>query len=190
MDWYQNKYFYVHSSLTRFLSWCLDFLFSLSRPSRRVPPAFAGRPLIRWLFPPMMPRQLSEPHLHTCCREKESAKKSNVMKWKWKSSCQNRSSCEDSSEHEIYPKHYSMRRSKMLHLLFCVEGMEVVVIGELSAAGDVLQCKETDSVHPIHRPKTEKSQGSRVSGCSIHMVNFTFNFKACSLNKQHWNELL
>ncbi|TNN43591.1 hypothetical protein EYF80_046209 [Liparis tanakae] len=37
-----------------------------NRPSRRVPPVLGGRPLIRWLFPPMMPRQLSEPHMHAC----------------------------------------------------------------------------------------------------------------------------
>lgn len=53
----------------------------------------------------------------------------------------------------------------VLHLLFCIEGMEVVVVGELSAAGDVFESKETNSVHPIHRPKAEKSQGSRVSAC-------------------------
>lgn len=38
----------------------------------------------------------------------------------------------------------------VLHLLFCIEGMEVVVVRELSAAGDVLECKQTYSVHPIH----------------------------------------
>lgn len=58
----------INSSLTLFLSWCLDFLFSLSRPRRRAPPAFTGSPLMRWLLPPMMPRQLSEPHLHACYR--------------------------------------------------------------------------------------------------------------------------
>lgn len=56
----------------------------------------------------------------------------------------------------------------VLHLLFCIEGMEVVVIGELSAAGDVLESKKTNSVHPIHRPKTERSKGSQVSGWVQH----------------------
>lgn len=65
----------------------------------------------------------------------------------------------------------------VLHLLFCIEGVEVVVIGELNAAGDLLESEETDSVHPIHRPKREKSQPSRVSGCSIHMMTFIFNNK-------------
>lgn len=36
------------------------------------------------------------------------------------------------------------------HLLLCVEGVEVVVVGELSSAGDVLEGKETDSVHSVH----------------------------------------
>lgn len=58
----------------------------------------------------------------------------------------------------------------VLHLLFCIEGVEVVVIGELSAAGNFLKCKEANSVHPIHRPEREKSRPSRVSGCSIHMM--------------------
>lgn len=44
----------------------------------------------------------------------------------------------------------------MLHLFFCVEGMEVVIIGELSAAGDLLESKETDSVNPVHRPGKER----------------------------------
>ena len=47
----------------------------------------------------------------------------------------------------------------MPHLLFCVEGMEVVVVGELSAAGDVLESKEAYSVHPVHRPERERSHG-------------------------------
>lgn len=38
----------------------------------------------------------------------------------------------------------------MFHLFLGVEGMEVVVIGEFSAAVDVLQSKETDSVNPVH----------------------------------------
>lgn len=66
----------------------------------------------------------------------------------------------------------------VLHLLFCIEGMEVVVVRELSAAGDVLECKQTYSVHPIHRPTREKSQGGRVRGRNAHMTNFTLNFKA------------
>lgn len=75
------EHFCVNSSLTLFLSWCLDFLFSLSRPRRRAPPAFTGRPLMRWLLPPMMPRQLSEPHLHACYRaEKHGAN----QKKEWK----------------------------------------------------------------------------------------------------------
>lgn len=72
-----------NSSLTLFFSWCLDFLFSLSRPRRRAPPAFTGSPLMRWLLPPMIPRQLSEPHLHACCRaEKHGAnqKKKKTVK--------------------------------------------------------------------------------------------------------------
>ena len=47
---------------------------------------------------------------------------------------------------------YSMRSKTwlVLHLFFCIEGMEVVVIGELSATGDLLESKETDSVHLVH----------------------------------------
>lgn len=53
---------------------------------------------------------------------------------------------------------YSMKSKTwlVLHLFFCVEGMEVVVIGELSAAGDLLESKETDSVNPVHRPGKER----------------------------------
>lgn len=66
----------------------------------------------------------------------------------------------------------------VLHLLFCVERMEVVVVGELSTAGDVLESKETDSVHPIHRPEGGKSQKGGMSECSIHTMNFTHSHKA------------
>lgn len=62
--------FFTSHPLTRFLRWCFDLRFSFSLPSLRAPPpdppAFPGKPLIRWLFPPMMPRQPSEPHLHAC----------------------------------------------------------------------------------------------------------------------------
>lgn len=40
----------------------------------------------------------------------------------------------------------------VLHLLFCIEGTEVVVVGELSPAADVSESKETYSVHPVHWP--------------------------------------
>lgn len=46
-----------------------------------------------------------------------------------------------------------MRRSDwllMLYLLFCIEGVKVVVIGELSATADVFKGKEANSVHSIH----------------------------------------
>lgn len=56
----------------------------------------------------------------------------------------------------------------MLHLLFCVERMEVVVIGELSAAGDVLKSKEAYSVHPIHRPKTREVTGRLSEWQHVH----------------------
>lgn len=46
----------------------------------------------------------------------------------------------------------------MPYLLFCVEGMEVVVIGEFSATGDVFESKKAYSVHAIHRPEGEKSK--------------------------------
>lgn len=46
----------------------------------------------------------------------------------------------------------------MLHLLFCIEGVEVVVIGELIATADVFEGKEANSVHPIHWPKRNKRQ--------------------------------
>lgn len=39
-----------------------------------------------------------------------------------------------------------------LHLLFSVERVEVVVVGELSAAGDLPESKQTNPVDPIHRP--------------------------------------
>lgn len=55
----------------------------------------------------------------------------------------------------------------LLHLLFCIEGVEVVVIGELSAAADLLESKEADSVDAVHRPEGEKAQPSRVSRCSF-----------------------
>lgn len=55
----------------------------------------------------------------------------------------------------------------LLHLLFCIEGVEVVVVGELSAAADLLESKEADSVDTVHRPEGEKAQPSRVSRCSL-----------------------
>lgn len=72
------EHFCINASLTLFLSWCLDFLFSLSLPRRRAPPAFTGRPLMRWLLPPMMPRQLSEPHLHACYRAGKKTQEKRV----------------------------------------------------------------------------------------------------------------
>lgn len=35
------------------------------------------------------------------------------------------------------------------HLFLRVEGMEVVIVGELGSAAHVLERKKTDSVHPI-----------------------------------------
>lgn len=37
-----------------------------------------------------------------------------------------------------------------LHLLLSVEGVEVVVVGELSAAGHVLEGEEADPVDAVH----------------------------------------
>lgn len=39
-----------------------------------------------------------------------------------------------------------------LHLLFSVERVEVVVVGELGAAGDLPESKQTNPVDSIHRP--------------------------------------
>ena len=52
----------------------------------------------------------------------------------------------------------AQRWSPVFYLLFCIEGMEVVIIGELSAVRDLLQSKETDSVNAIHRPDREKKK--------------------------------
>lgn len=137
------------SSLTRFLSWCLDFLFSLSRPSRRVPPVFPGRPLIRWLFPPMMPRQLSEPHLQTCCKYGKKMKhKTSSELWEKKSLI-----CLKKNSFKVLKNWGGQKYFLMPHLLFRIEWMEVVVVGELSAAGDLLESKETNSVHSVHWPE-------------------------------------
>lgn len=73
------------------------------------------------------------------------------------------------------------------HLLLCVERMEVVVIGELSTAGDVLESKETDSVNSIHRPEGGKSQRGGMSECNIHTINFTFNHRAHKINSCYIN---
>lgn len=40
----------------------------------------------------------------------------------------------------------------MLHLLLSVERVEVVVIGELGATGDLAKGKKTNPVNSIHRP--------------------------------------
>lgn len=40
--------------------------------------------------------------------------------------------------------------TKVRHLLLCVEGVEVVVVCELSATGHVLEGEETDSVDAVH----------------------------------------
>lgn len=37
-----------------------------------------------------------------------------------------------------------------MHLLLCVEGVEVVVVGEFSATGDVFEGEETNSVDAVH----------------------------------------
>lgn len=39
---------------------------------------------------------------------------------------------------------------EVVHLLLCVEGVEVVVVGELSAAGHVLEGEEADPVDAVH----------------------------------------
>lgn len=39
-----------------------------------------------------------------------------------------------------------------LHLFFSVERVEVVVVGELGATGDLPESKQTNPVDPIHRP--------------------------------------
>lgn len=52
------------------------------------------------------------------------------------------------------------------YLLFSVERVEVVVIGELSATGDLPKSKKTNPVHSIHRPKRQKSV-RRVSGLHL-----------------------
>lgn len=39
-----------------------------------------------------------------------------------------------------------------VHLLFSVEGVKVVVVGELGAAGDLPESKQTNPVDPVHRP--------------------------------------
>lgn len=46
--------------------------------------------------------------------------------------------------------HRGQNNVLVLHLLLCVEGVEVVVVGELSATADVLESKQTNSVHPIN----------------------------------------
>lgn len=50
-----------------------------------------------------------------------------------------------------------------VHLLLCVEGMEVVVVSELGATADVFESKKTDSVHPVHRPAGDKSVTSSIT---------------------------
>lgn len=58
-------------------------------------------------------------------------------------------------------KQHFLKRSKtqlVLHLLFGVEGVEVVVIGELGATGDLPKSKKTNPVNSIHRPKSQKLQ--------------------------------
>lgn len=54
------------------------------------------------------------------------------------------------------------------HLLFGVERVEVVVIGELSATGDLPKSKKTNPVHSIHRPERQKSD-RRVSGLHLRL---------------------
>lgn len=46
----------------------------------------------------------------------------------------------------------------VLHLLFSIERVEVVVIGELSATGDLPKSKQTNPVDSIHRPKGQNLQ--------------------------------
>lgn len=46
----------------------------------------------------------------------------------------------------------------VLHLLFSIERVEVVVIGELGATGDLPESKKTNPVDSIHRPKGQKLQ--------------------------------
>lgn len=58
--------------------------------------------------------------------------------------------------------HRGQNNVLVLHLLLCVEGVEVVVVGELSATADVLESKQTNSVHPINWPIEDKEQFSLV----------------------------
>lgn len=43
-----------------------------------------------------------------------------------------------------------MGGKEVLHLLLCVEGVEVVVVGELGAAGHILKGEEADPVDAVH----------------------------------------
>lgn len=44
----------------------------------------------------------------------------------------------------------------VLHLLFSIERVEVVVIGELSTTGDLPKSEKANPVNSIHRPTRQK----------------------------------
>lgn len=48
--------------------------------------------------------------------------------------------------------------------------MEVVVVGELGAAGDLPESKQTDPVDPVHRPR-----GQITFKCVQYVINSTIN---------------
>lgn len=56
---------------------------------------------------------------------------------------------------QITKTQHFLKRSKtqlVLHLLFSVERVEVVVVGELGATGDLAKGKKTNPVNSIHGP--------------------------------------
>lgn len=68
---------------------------------------------------------------------------------------------------------------RVLHLLFSIERVEVVVIGQLSAVGDLPKSKKTNPVHSIHRPKRHKLHPG---GESVYIPNMIIHGKQPDTN--------